>query len=192
MPPKQSKPRQKKASKQKAKGRSTQTAPAVPQLPNRKNAPEVEPDNSIQLELQPNTPSTPLHAQFYAVLHQAREEARKDKEWQYSWAKTRQQMEDNVKDRTDGKILRYYQGDVGEAFALGLDSVFLHSLLRLILAGKLNRIARDCQQDMNVRDKRETSFSERPGMTYERPRKYTRRPALSAVCCLFLNADKSS
>lgn len=93
MPPKQLKPRQKKASKQKAKGRSTQTAPAVPQLK--------------------------------LVLHHDREEARKDKEGQYSWAKTRQQMEDDIKNCTDGKILRYYQEHVGEAFALGLDSALI-------------------------------------------------------------------
>ncbi|KAI0688542.1 P-loop containing nucleoside triphosphate hydrolase protein, partial [Cytidiella melzeri] len=126
MPHKSTIPPQKKKKSINQSNTQKNKAPARPPPHPTRNKPSPdEPDAAVIARIQPLAPETPLHAESYRILQQAREVARKNKDRQYSWAKTRQFMQDEIQARTHGKILCYYQGDVGEAFALGLDSALV-------------------------------------------------------------------
>ncbi|KAI0690380.1 hypothetical protein BC835DRAFT_1528874 [Cytidiella melzeri] len=126
MPHKSTKPPQKKKKSINKSNTQKNKAPARPPPHPTRNKPSPdERDAAVIARVQPLAPETPLHAESYRILQQAREVARKNKDRQYSWAKTCQFMQDEIKARTHGKILQYYQGDVREAFALGLDSALV-------------------------------------------------------------------
>lgn len=110
---------------------SPQNSPAPPDFPTRpikRRKTETQPSNEdILNDLQPSAPKTNVHARSYRNLHRARADAATgvDPTTRYSSSISRQCMTAETIRRCARTIPKWFQTDVGEAFLLGMDVIFI-------------------------------------------------------------------